>query len=354
MADRGHEVTLVVPGHAEPATVVKGVSLRSGWEPERGVRFVRHWSYRHPELSRTLIGIEADVYYSRGFEFLTPTMVGAARSVGAVSMLALTSDGDLYPDSGRYHFGVGGPALSAVTGRLGYEWLRRKALTRVDCIITQNETQVSACAAQGLRCRQVPSILEDAPEECRTTEPVDDVIWAANVYDRRRRSKGLDEVMRLARALPEVSFVFVGLIAALRGTENPGRLQRLPNVEYTGALTHDEAVKRIAGSRVVINTSPSEGFSNVMLEGWSLRRPTVSLSVDPDGLLTSGGLGVCAGGDEERMVRQLRDLLHDTPRREAMGAAARDYVLRVHVSDSVCRRFELLAGSLKTRPRAKG
>lgn len=352
MAGRGHEVTLVVPGYSGQEAVVKGVSLRSGWEPSRGVRFVRALSYRHPELRRTLVDVDADVYYTRGFQFFTPTVAAAARSLRAVSILALTSDGDLYPDSGRYHFGFGGPALSDVFGRLGYAWFRRTALTRVDCVLAQNETQVAACAAQSLSCRLLPSVLEDAPEECQRAQPTHDAVWIGNVGHKHRRSKGTDEFARLAQALPDVSFVLVGNMTALQGIEALRHLQRLPNVEFTGPLSHGGALKRIAGSRVVINTSPSEGFSNVMLEGWSLRKPTVSLCVDPNGLVTAGGLGVCAGGDEKRMARELRDLLADTARREAMGAVARDYVLRVHGAEGVCERFESLVRSLATRSRA--
>ena len=351
MARRGHEVTLVVPGYSGDEMVVDGVSLRSGWEPSRGVRFVRALSYRHPALRNVLTSIGAEAYYFRGFSFFTPTIVKAARSLRAVSILALTSDRDFEPGSGRHHFGIGGPALSRLSGRVGYEWFRRTTLSGVDCVVVQNEMQFAAGAAKGLSCRLLPSIVEDAPAAYQATPSEADAVWVGNAGDDNRRSKGIEELTRLAERLPAVKFVVVGEISALRGTDVLQRLERSPNVKLTGALTHDETVGHIAGAGVVLNTSPSEGFSNVMLEGWSLRKPAVSLWVDPDHLLTTGGLGVCAGGDEDRMAGELQSLLDDPARRAAMGDSARAYVLAVHGAAGVCARLELLVRSLAMQPR---
>jgi glycosyltransferase involved in cell wall biosynthesis len=315
------------------------------------VRFVRALSYRHPALRNILTSLGADTYYFRGFSFFTPTIVKAARSLTAVSILALTSDHDLEPESGRHHFGIGGPALFELSGRLGYEWFRRTTLSGVDCVVVQNETQLTACAKKELNCRLLPSILDDAWAECQGIPLSADVVWVGNVGDWRSRSKGIEDLTRLAERLPAVKFVVVGEISALRGTDVLQRLERAPNVKLTGALTHDETVRHIAGASVVLNTSPSEGFSNVMLEGWSLRKPAVSLWVDPDHLLTAGGLGVCAGGDEDRMASELRSLLDDPARRAAMGDSARAYVLAVHGAAGVCARLELLVRSLAVQPR---
>ncbi len=351
MAARGHHVTLVVPGFSGRDGTVHGVHLRSGWNPNRGMRFVRSVMYRAPQLRRILTEVQADVYYTRGFQYVTPTVVAAAHARAASAILALTSDGDLFPESGRYHFGIGGRVLSEVSGRLGYAWFRREALTKADRILAQNDHQATICRAQGLNCRLVRSILEDPPGELLEATPTNDALWVANVGHKHRRSKGAEEFARLAEALPDVSFVLVGNMTALEGSNALAGLGRASNVEFTGPLTHEDVLRRIAGSRVVINTSPSEGFSNVMLEGWALRRPTVSLCVDPDRLLTSGGLGVCSGGDEARMAGELRALLEDASRRDEMGSTAREYVLRAHSPEGVCADFEELIGSLRSQAR---
>jgi glycosyltransferase involved in cell wall biosynthesis len=116
----------------------------------------------------------------------------------------------------------------------------------------------------------------------------------------------------------------------------------MPNVELDGQLTHAETQRRMAGHRLVINTSPAEGFSNAMLEGWSLGRPSVTLAVNPSGLLTADRLGICANGDLRVMAAAIVALLEEPAARAAMGRRCRDYVSTMHASTAVCAAFEQL------------
>jgi glycosyltransferase involved in cell wall biosynthesis len=348
MAARGHEVALVVPGYEGPDRWIDGVLLRSGWDPSRGLRFVRALTYRYPTLRRVLADLRADVYYSRGFSHYTPLIISAAHGAGGLALVATTNDDDLLASSGPINFGIGGPRTAQVTGRIGYWWFNRTGLQRSDAVIVQNEAQRQSCQRRSLHCRLLPSIIEGPPSELASLDDSADLIWVGNVCG-RRRSKGVDEVVRLAQAVPSCTFVLAGDLSGLQGTETMRRLKQLPNLELTGALVHPDVLRRIAGARVILNTSPSEGFSNVMLEGWSLGKPSLSLSVDPDHLLNEGGLGICADGDERRLAQGLRRLLSDDDDRVARGEAGRDYVCRVHGVDAVCGEFERIIGSLSAR-----
>ena len=106
----GHDVTYVVTGLAGGDRTVDGVRLRAAWDPESGIRFVRAVTHRYPRLLRMLRAERADVYYARGAGYYTPFVMRAARDVGAISMLALASDKDLYAASGKVLFGGGMPA----------------------------------------------------------------------------------------------------------------------------------------------------------------------------------------------------------------------------------------------------
>ena len=282
LASRGHDVVYVVTGLAGGDRTVDRVRLRAAWDPQAGVRFVRAATHRYPRPLSLLREERADVYYSRGAGYYTPFVVRAARDVGARSVLALASDKDLYSQSGKVLFGVRSARLSALIGPLAHAGFRRWALRAADWVAVQNEEQAAACFALGLPHTVLPNIVEPPAQELLAASPRRDAIWAGNVLD-GRRSKGLDELVALAELLPAVSFTVAGRIAGESSRAAFGALERLPNVELAGPLSHAQTQLSMAEHRLVLNTSPSEGFSNVMLEGWSLGRPSVTLAVNPSG-----------------------------------------------------------------------
>jgi glycosyltransferase involved in cell wall biosynthesis len=286
----------------------------------------------------------AGVYYSRGAGFQTPFVVRAARDQRARSVLALASDRDLYPSSRGALFAVGDSPLSPLVAWLAHAAYRHWALPAATWVAVQNREQADSCDALGLRNVVLHNILVPPVEELAEMEPERDVIWAGNALE-GRRSKGLDALAELVRLLPEIGFTVAGRLEGESHRATIELLQSLPNVRLTGRLAHGEAQRAIAGHRLVINTSPSEGFSNVMLEGWALGRPCVTLAVNPSGLLSGDRLGICAGGDLVTMAGAVTALLAEPQARVAMGERGREYVRETHTPERVCAAFEAaLAG----------
>ena len=344
LAARGHDVSFVVTGLAEAEDTVSGVRLRAGWDPDRGLRFIRAVTYRYPHLARVLRAQNADVYYSRGAGFYTPFVARAARACRAVCLLGLASDRDLYPDAAPVLFGLEGSALSPLVARLAHKTYRDWALRSASWVTVQNQEQADACARLGLRNAMLPNIVLDPPAALGAVEPSRDALWAGNVLP-GRRSKGLEELAELAAALPSVTFTVAGELAGDDHRRAIERLASLPNVDLRGSLPRDETQAAIAAHRLVLNTSPSEGFSNVMLEGWALGRPCVTLAVNPSRLLSGDRLGVCAGGDLATMAAAVVALIKEPAARAAMGARGRGYVAATHAPAAVCQVFEKLAGA---------
>jgi glycosyltransferase involved in cell wall biosynthesis len=342
LAERGHDVTYVATGLGAAPDAVAGVRLRSGWDPGRGPRFVRAFTYRYPHLYRVLRGLRADAYYARGAGFYTPIVVRAARDAGAVSMLALASDRDLYPDASRVLFGLRDSPLSPLVARLAHGLYRGWALPSATWVTVQNDEQAAACSRLGLRHAVLSNIVLEPPPALHEVAPSRDALWAGNVLQ-GRRSKGLDELAALAAALPGVTFTVAGRLEGDEHAAAIAALSGLDNVVLTGPLPHAELQATIAGHRVVVNTSPSEGFSNVMLEAWALGRPCVTLSVNPSGLLTGDRLGVCAGGDLTAMAAAMTALLSEDAARDRIGERARAYVAATHGAAAVGATFERLA-----------
>jgi glycosyltransferase involved in cell wall biosynthesis len=342
LAAGGHEVSLVVPGYRGEPETIDGVRLVCGWEKERGVRVLRSLTYRAPTLYRVLSDQRADVYYVRGRAYFTPVVMLAARRAGAVSLLGLANDRDLLEDRSHLPYGLAASPAAAVAGRLEYAYFRRGAIDAADWIITQHDGQSALCARMGLRHLLIPNIVS-APADGPPDDPQEyDAVWVGNVHRKDRSRKGLVELVELAERASHLRFAVAGLFSTGAAEEPLAKLAALPNVAVFGALTHEETLALIARSRVVVNTSAWEGLSNVMLEGWTLYKPCVSLRVDPNGLLSCGELGGCAGGDLERMAEMLARLVADEDARREVGTCCAAHVARTHGADAVRAQYAAL------------
>lgn len=343
-ARRGHDVTMVTSDAGKADTRVHGVTLRAAWDPDKGVRWLRAPMYRLPELRRVLLGIGADLYYVRGATPFSWVVTKVGRELDSPTLMGLSSDRDLDPDAGRVMFSLSGSGLpQRAASHLAWLAFQRRALYTADAVIVQNAEQATVCATMRLPHMLIPSIVEEPPAQLLTLRPAYDAVWISNVYKNARRSKGVGELAELAEALPNVRFAAVGILTAGSVQGDLARLRALDNVELLGRMSHVDTQATIASSRVVVNTSPAEGLSNVMLEGWALGKPAVTLTVNPSQLLTEEGLGCCARGDLRVMTGMLRTVLDDDAWLAATGRRARDYVRVVHAADPVCERYEHLA-----------
>ena len=214
-------------------------------------------------------------------------------------------------------------------------------MRRATCVVAQTQEQLDRCQALRLRARLVANIVETPPAHTEESNDAADVIWVGALS----RRKGVEDLANLAHALADISFDIVGPV---RGCVAPRALDRLltaGNVTYHGELPHDVAWSRMRCARLLINTSQMEGFSNVMLEAWAVGTPVVSLTANPDSLLSGhDSLGFCAGGSLADMAAMIRATLADDAALSAAGRRAVDYVRQAHSADVVCEQFESLVG----------
>jgi len=67
------------------------------------------------------------------------------------------------------------------------------------------------------------------------------------------------------------------------------------NFKYFGELSFQKVHEVLSNSKLLINTSMAEGFSNTFIEAWLRGVPILSLEVDPDNLIKEQNLGkVCS------------------------------------------------------------
>jgi glycosyltransferase involved in cell wall biosynthesis len=102
-----------------------------------------------------------------------------------------------------------------------------------------------------------------------------------------------------------------------------------PNLEYLGHRTQEEVNHLLCRACIFVNTSIHEGFPNTFVQAWLREAVVVSLTVNPDRVLDSYGVGIHSG-TEEGLVRAVRTLLMNPAARAGFAVRARAYARLTH------------------------
>lgn len=152
--------------------------------------------------------------------------------------------------------------------------------------------------------------------------------WVSNIKPAKRPEAAL----AIARVLADrgVDLLMIGKL--IPGTypdfEDPARLPS--NVFYLGQRSFEEVNGIFKNALLHIHTCLPEGFSNVFLQAWLQGTPSVSLSVDPGGVLETHSAGLCANGDMEYFAQCISRLLDSRDLRERYGSLGRAYAASQH------------------------
>lgn len=201
-----------------------------------------------------------------------------------------------------------------------------RGMRGADQRFAMSEHQRRLMEEAGLSCAMYRNLLQPRP----ASEPVRkdiDFLWVSRCVALKRPHLFLD----LAEALPEAKFTMImpsedaGLWAAVRS-----RAQGLKNVEFLGGVPYREVQAYFDRAHVFVNTSDFEGFPNSFIQTGQGGGTLLSLSVDPDGLLTGYGAGRCAEGDWETFVEDARELHGNNDLRAALQGRCRAFVSEWH------------------------
>jgi glycosyltransferase involved in cell wall biosynthesis len=183
---------------------------------------------------------------------------------------------------------------------------------------------------------QVLANFHPTPPDCgRNGAVVKQVAWIANL----KPLKNPGAFVRLARKFAhrsDIRFVMAGgaLMDDIWTKQQLAHVAATPNLEYLGALSQSSVNALLEHTDLLVNTSDYEGFSNTFIQAWMRRVPVVSLGVDPDRLLSAGGLGAVAR-TEDALHERVAALLADPDRCAAIGARARRYALEHYAESNI-------------------
>ena len=269
LARRGYRVSMICLDYGQPEGVrVDGVRVYKMHKPDEGIPVLRFLHPRLTSLWRALKRVDADIYYQRSAAPQTGFIAAFCALHGKRSIYAGASDAD-FTRGGQEH-------IQYKRDRLIFE----HGLRRVDRIIVQNPVQRERVLAHHGRESTLIANCYAPPAQARA-DRAGYVLWVGALRAQKRPEIFLD----LARRLPQHRFVMIG--GGDRGRRGEAyadsirmAARALPNVQFKGFLPYPEADRHFDGARVLVNTSPFEGFPNTFLQAWARGVPTVGF-VDP-------------------------------------------------------------------------
>jgi glycosyltransferase involved in cell wall biosynthesis len=264
----------------------------------------------------------------KGASHLWGPLVEIAKRAGARTIFHTAFDNDVYPRRGLFRRRHWWPL---------YAW----GLARTDKIFLQHQGQLSELAPSWRsKAYMLPAIAGRIGAVKPHFERAKYVAWVAML----RQPKRPDVLIKIARKAPAIQFVVCGGPSTHRSP--PGYSQRiaealcaLPNIEYRGQVTPDQAMQVIADAAVLLSTSEEEGFPNTFLQAWSSGTPVVSLRIDPDRIIQELRLGTVSGSIEDT-IAETNSLLASPQQREEIAGRARQYVVERHSEAPVILAFE--------------
>ena len=228
-------------------------------------------------------------------------------------------------------------------------WSRRRIVVRLaSSIVAQSESQRDWMRRYGRQAVYIPSGFPLPPW---STERRETILWAGTLRALKRPQLFLD----LAAAFPHQAFVLCGGAGEDAGlaTAVAARAATLANLHDTGFVPYAEMAAHFSRARVLVNTSTYEGFPNTFVLAWLHGALVVSLGVDPDGLLSRGGLGVVAH-DARDLHAALERALREPAWVAETTARARAYAERTHDIEAVASAYESVFTDARARRRAAG
>ncbi len=330
LAARGHGVDLVTwdegQSDGEMLHGIRLLKMRRRDAGSWGLRFFQRWRSLVAALRRS----NADVYYVNCGDYVTGQVSAWCTWHGRRFVYSVASD----PDCDRRL-----PKLPLLRERLLY----RYGLSRAHTVVVQTNKQRAMLTEHFARrstvlpmpCPPLQNALSPAARD-RQMPPKARVIWIGRISPVKR----FDILLEIARRMPDVQFETAGKPDSGGEYATPllEQARQLPNLVMHGLVGRDQLPPLYYGATALLCTSDYEGFPNTFLEAWSFGTPVVS-TVDPDGLITSRGLGVHVAGIDDT-VAALRALVASPDRWKACSAAGFDYVTTHHQPDEALVRLE--------------
>jgi glycosyltransferase involved in cell wall biosynthesis len=296
------------------------------------------WSYfeAFKEMRRQFIEINADVYFHAGAGVEVGAYALICRLLRRRFLFFIASSADLWEPYGK----VEGPL----------KWLFPLGVRSAHEVVCRSSEQQDRLHNQ--YGRKGVMIRTGHPHPPARHVPKSYVLWVGRGNPLKRPEMFLD----LAARMPHRRFVMVvahedahlDLLQQVRT-----RAAMLGNLDLYEDVPWSEIDNYFARARVFVNTSTYEGFPNTFVQAALHGAPVVSWRVDPDQLLSTGQLGLCAGESFDRLVDLVQGLCESELGWNTLSEGVKRYASTHHLLSVSVDALKILLGSSIYQPTPK-
>jgi glycosyltransferase involved in cell wall biosynthesis len=209
--------------------------------------------------------------------------------------------------------------LADVTLSRPAKWLHHFGLRHAHAVTCQNDRQKSSLkkifARRGLVVSSLPPVF--GPQ---ATHRDGDFLWVGRDIEWKQPELFIE----LARHMPAYRFTMLFQPQPGRDSSRLGS-QAPPNLTLIPGLPLKDAAALFSRYRVLVCTSSSEGFPNTFLLAAFAGTPILSLSVDPDGLVTRFGAGLVCDGTIQSLEHNAGEIAENALLWESLHKGALRY-----------------------------
>ena len=296
-----------------------------------GKIFSQIGKYRVPQKNVAIYDeINADIYMVPGNSFFSAEAASYCSKQEKKYVFLSGSDMDYYAEF-----------KENPTGRDIYSvphFLKMYSIQQADAHIVQTERQAKMLYDSYNRSSTVIKNPIDIDQKFSRNSNPQSILWVGKSDEQVKRPS---LVIEFARRMPENQFVVIMNTVHVKTHMEVKRLASgLSNITLIEQVSFEEIERYFADARIHLNTSAFEGFPNTFLQAAKYGVPTVSMVVDPDGMLSGHSCGLVCGSDLHQCEANLRRLMSDDKVYAEMSQKSLQYVRKYHDKDLVVQKYE--------------
>jgi glycosyltransferase involved in cell wall biosynthesis len=283
LSEEGHEIYILSNAYKDGLLKeeTKNLNLIPLYDPQKGIRWLRWIYYRLPFVYNEIKKVNPDYVY-QGIPSWGSFITGLICRKLNIKFIQRISNDYLLDD--RFY-----KKYSKI-----HRYFQRLGIKLSDYILCQNDYQLNIIRNEypDKTSLKISNPIYFKPGEVRTDISRKYIAWLG-LYQYQKNLKLLYEIASL---LSTEQFLVAGKEETNCDEETRKylqKLEKLPNVKFTGFLHRQDVIPFLAKAKYILNTSHYEGFSNTFLEAMSVGTPIISsVNVNPDSIISKHSLGI--------------------------------------------------------------